>query len=45
MYGRVLARWATDLMELRRRGLEVPGGGGPGQREGKARRRRIRMDA
>lgn len=51
LYGRVLTRWATDMMELRRRGLDVPGGrrradsrarSGGGS---KVRRRRIGMDA
>lgn len=26
MYTHVLTRWAADLLELRRRGLDVPGG-------------------
>lgn len=30
MYARVMARWAVDMMELRRRGSDGPGGrGGP----------------
>ncbi|MCC6679003.1 MAG: hypothetical protein IT436_17900 [Phycisphaerales bacterium] len=52
LYGRVVTRWATDMMELRRRGLDVPGGrrraagrAEAGSDGGKSRRRRIGMDA
>lgn len=43
LYRRVMTRWVVDVMELRRRGLDVPGG--PARNGGTKRRRRVRMDA
>lgn len=48
LYGRFVTRWAIDVMELRRRGLDVPGGrprARPARAGGKVRTRRIGMDA